>query len=509
MVLSAILWSIIVLSVGGALLAPGFVAAACALAGVAAIVALSVRAALRQTGQSDAARMLGGGLLVAAVALLSSAASLQTMAVRLIIPAYVEDALGRLAIVFAILGGLALGGRALFLIRAGGHPLSAHRAKLPLKPLKLQLREAWSFQLVCGPRLIGPLGELWGLAFGIWVVGCALCAGVFVLGYRTWEPEDLTDVGAWPSAMRVPLIVAGSLTSTLLAVFLLASLRIVNRARRTGYFRGSSLWRELGLAFEATGLLAVIGWSLGVVLLITIGAYAGLLSGVLLYDQAMAPAWLAVCFGAVVALVFTWLLVILPHAFVLPILAGHDCGWMRAIEASIGLLRMEGSDGVLKALLATAGAVSVVGLPYSIHLLAATLDYQRAIVAALLREKTLKELEQAVTEIASDAPGALRKPTLALEAGRYLDALNGFQMHLRAHREEPTALRGQALAYLRLGHPKAREALEFWQRNDPDSPEATQCLEELAAGQWGENGRLYQEAQRRSTQKIGVGTTGR
>ena len=411
-----------------------------------------------------------------------------------------------------------LGDTALFDIQKGAFRMGAEQRKdpnkpmlrelynrLPVPPLKKQFAVAWDFQRVCGARAVLPLLKLLSLTLIGLVLAVSAFGGLAYLGVRYAKPFPLQQIDRWP-LLLVAGVIGGVCSSTLVfAASALATFRITNRIRRFGRFKPELFWKELGLALESVGIVGSAVWGLtmsaaSVVLALLAGGLAMLLLQLL---HAPIPVVAAVAFALFLPLY--WLLIVYPQVYVLAILAQRDAGWMRGFEASLALIRLEGRNGLIKALAASAAALTVVGIPFAVALLLATMDRADLLVAAVLNEKTLKEIDDELNQHDASQQSALTKFDDLLARGRYLDALNGYQMYLRAHREDVEAIRGEALAMLHMGNLRALESLERWQRLEPESNEAANLLIEFHEGLWAADGERYLAAQARCTQPVGRG----
>lgn len=424
-----------------------------------------------------------------------------------------EDALGTALLRgSAVLGGIAIvamiGQAVARPARKQANPLAELRTKLGVKPLSVQLREARDFQATCGMRIFPPMLKVWAfsaaIVIGMWIV----CGGIAALVVWASDQFVLYDPGNWPLLMKLALLAGLGGTSAMGATALLATFRMVNRIRRVGRIDSSRLWRETGLSFETVGVWGSLGWGLGMLLALGVLGLAAASIHLALVEIFSLPWVLGLPVATIAFATGMWIMVLLPQMYLFPVLLKRDCGWMRGIEASIHLVALEGREAISKAITATVMALTIVGIPGALHLLVASLDYEDLLLAAILGEKSAREVQEAMVALDSTTPAALKKHFEQLERGRYLDALNGFQMHLRTHRDDVEAQRGEALAFLHMGNPRARESLERWQRLAPDSEEANRLLAEFNAGEWAEKGRRFLEAQARCTQHIGVGVRG-
>jgi hypothetical protein len=372
-------------------------------------------------------------------------------------------------------------------------------------PLARQLADAWEFQRYCAGRLVRPLA----ITLGATLLAAVLLPlpGIGIGALVVWwlGPIVWADPGQWPLPLWIAAIMAMLPLSTALTTAAVAAFRIVHHTMRVGRYRPGRLSLDTDRALEAADFWPALGW-------VTL---QGCHIAVIVFASATIGHWAAAVptatrgTGGLAMGLFlflsVWLFVVLPQLYVFPILTVRDCGWRRAFNASLDLVRLEGWNAVIKAFTVTVLALSVVGLPAAMALVLAWIDKGELLLSAALGEKSHGQLEAAADEQAGWDPGVLAPQFELLEKGRYLDALNGFQMHLLRHANDPKAWRGQSLAYLYMGHPRARESLERWASLEPESDEAAELLAQLNAGLWREGGALFQAAQQRCTQTVGRG----
>lgn len=469
------------------------------------------RSAADQTAAQPALRrqsMIGlAGLVLFALGIITSLTAL-VLWQRLTLPEVQSEALRIAAVAFGILGIVGLVLQLCARIASPANPLKDLRAQLPVRALSAQVRDAMEFQRVVGPRLFVPLAMI----AGVYTITMTILVGVSLLvlwvGWQFAEPFSVVDFEQWPLLIKLGFLGTVFSISSCLAAMLLACFRLVARARRQGRVPTRLVWRDAGLALETVGLLGTFGWGMAMVLAFGILGFASLFFHYFLVDFADLSGPLATALSLLSLVVLGWLMVFFPQMYVMAIMVRRDCGWMNAMEVSLRLVELEGREAFAKAMLATLMGSTILGLPGAIYLLLASLDGQELILSKLLSEKTEREIREALGELSATNTGKLAKFYDLLDKGRYLDALNGFQMYLRTHREDADATRGEALAFLHMGNPRARESLERWERLEPENPEATEYLAQLAAGLWAENGEKFLEADRRCTQRIGVGVTG-
>ena len=214
---------------------------------------------------------------------------------------------------------------------------------------------------------------------------------------------------------------------------------------------------------------------------------------------------LAGALAAVVGIGLFWILLIWAQLYIFPVMTVRDCGWLRAYQVSLDLAGLEKRDSFLRALIATGLSLTIFGIPAAMALLLQGIGPRDLLISSILEEKTRQEIDRVLSEEERESPRLLDRYFDLLERGRYLDALNGFQMQLMKDPEFVPALRGASLALLKMGNPQARETLERWEKLDPDSQEVAGLLLQREEGRWAEGGDLYEQAQRECTQEIGRG----
>lgn len=373
-------------------------------------------------------------------------------------------------------------------------------SRIEIKPFAKQRAEALDFQKICGTRLALPILQIVLLGGAAIAASFLACLGLIKLG--DWG-FPLADPLKWPGSFKMAIFFGLFSVSCIGATTILTLFRVTQRMRRVGRLKRGEVAHEFGVALETVGILGTVGAgtlltiALLVILLVSFGVREILLQSL--------PSVIAALIQLTVFLSLTWSMVLFPGMYLFPIMTRRDCGWMKGFGASIQLVRLEGRIALVRFLIATGAALTLVGVPAALAILLAGLDGQDVMLAAILREKSKKELDQALTEEEAGRPAALEKPYKLLEAGRYLDALNGFQMYLRHNRDDLHAIRGESLAMLYMGNLRARESLERWERLEPGNPEAAQLLREFAEGLWKDNGRLFKAADAKCTQRIGRG----
>jgi hypothetical protein len=368
----------------------------------------------------------------------------------------------------------------------------------------LRFQRRWTTTL-----LPGRLFLVWKFCLGMaaWAIigGGMLALGLYQHPPEEWradlQPPQLAVLGAvviW-CGMRY-LMLSGSLGWLLLV-----------RHLRGGH--SYSLQRVADFhnrALATTGLLATSGVALAEFSVIATFAFAGYeIHGLALGAGLPREAALACAILPAVAahfVVATW-----AGGWTLAVMADHDCGWLRSFEVSTRLALSFGLAGLADALLS--GLLRIGRLSTAVAWVRLErVDRARTLIDFVLGAKSLREVRAAAAEVdaASEAPLLVRRGNGALAEGRYLDAVNAFQMFLATEPEHLMALRGEARGLLALGSlHEARSRLERWGRLAPDDPEPGRLLGELDEGLWSEGGACALECARRATQHIGRGLTAR
>ncbi len=235
--------------------------------------------------------------------------------------------------------------------------------------------------------------------------------------------------------------------------------------------------------------------------------------GALLYSvsEPEGPLFVAlIAFSLTIGAALLWAVLLLPLQWAVPLMAEHDCGWLRGLETSTRLFALDPSRSLALGLTSFLYSLSGLGLPVSAGVLSEGLRSFGPIVQLLLKERTERQTRNLVAEREDQAPQpkAVRRGYELLDQGRYLDAVNAFQMVLLRQFAQPEAMRGEALGLLCLGNlGTARQRLERWRSLDAEDPEPARLLRELEAGEWSEGGEKHREARARCTQEIGRGLT--
>lgn len=376
-------------------------------------------------------------------------------------------------------------------------------ARLGLPPVREQVGDAWAFQCYCGPRLWKPLAAVWGIALFICFIAVLPAGLLFLLAHRFTTSIAYVDLLDWPLLFQLAVIPGLLLPGYTITVAVQLSFIMVQRVRRRGRYTRKSVNRDLGMAIERTLGWATVPWMLVLaivevmLLLVAHGFYLALID---LLGEAGAVASAGAAF-----IFFNWLLVFPVLMYQFAVLVRRDCGWNGAWDASRALVILESRAGLLKSVWSFLMIFSIVGIPGGIVLYLTTMERLDILLSAILGEKTRAEIQKALAEEEPWNPTVLQPYFALIDRGRYLDALNGFQQYLYRHPNDLDGLRGQAIAYLHMGHPKKREALERWNTEDPESLQALELLDELNSGMWDEGGERLVAAEQRCTQPLGRG----
>ncbi|MBX3727897.1 MAG: hypothetical protein KF858_01830, partial [Candidatus Sumerlaeia bacterium] len=349
--------------------------------------------------------------------------------------------------------------------RDRGEPARLAR-ELSMAPLRTLWAGAWTFQRGVARRSFGTLLRLYLVTLVAMIVSVCLGAGLAWVGLwwgggwtaTTWmEPPFLLVAGVGVAVAGVFLFVHA---------LLLTLCRLVSISGELGWMGAGRVWHEADTAIGTLGWVATAftSWFFGI--LVAVFGF-GALQGVIWLEDAgwsLREAWLV---SGAVALLALWVLVVVPATWVLPILVDRDCGWIRALIASTALCGVRPLRTLEVSLLATAMGATVVLLPGAAALLVAARREVDPLVSLLLGERALRDVRSDIEAmvVASNRvrPAVLTRAYNALEAGRYLEALNGFQMFLLQNFGHPDAVRGEVLSLLHLGNTGVgRERLERW-----------------------------------------------
>ncbi|MCB2156532.1 hypothetical protein KQI84_16775 [bacterium] len=386
------------------------------------------------------------------------------------------------------------------------------RRRLPLISVRRQVAEALTFERTVAPRLLGAFiktGLAAALALAI-VVGIA--GGLVFLGNLMTENPDWSTWERIPFVAKIGIIGGFGTTVLIVAALILTWMRFVAVGRVRGRMPSGDVWHHADKALGTIGIIPTFMTSIWLFLFTLLAGFSGYYFADALQTQqglAQLPAFLL---GGGGALALLWLLVFFPTQWVLPMMTKHDCGWMRAIEASTRLVGIERTRAFTIGAVAALLALTIVGIPAAMALLIGALDDLDPLISLLLRERTLREANYMAEEAEelSEMPPTVKKGFEHLREGRYLDAVNTFQMYLRAHPDTLVAVRGEALGMLYLGNRMmARDRLDRWLRMDPENEEAKKLYREWEEGLWQEGGERFESAKARSVQNIGHGLSPR
>ncbi len=366
-----------------------------------------------------------------------------------------------------------------------------------LQSFRFVWRRTWS-ALIRGMLLL----SLYAAA--IVVVG----GGVLVLAAWKQLPDIALSLGWWetlPGVARYAGYFLGLGLAALVLVGTLYQFRILTRVRDGKWLRWRELGEELDTAIGHGGILSTLAF--GGVLAV---ASAGWLSGWALAGSAVAEALggrsvTGVLVGLAGACVVGWFLC-MPVIFTFAVMAIRDPGWLSAVEASIGVAVFRRRETFKTAAYATSLATSVYYWPVAIWMALDIIEQQELLVTVLLRERRPEDVARQIGEMTPAREGSLRRADQFLRNGRFLDALNLYQMVAFKDPMEARALEGIARAQLHIGNRlKAKEALERLLMLDSTHEAGVRMMTELQTGLWNEGGELFEEAKRRCTQALGKG----
>ncbi|MEQ8821744.1 MAG: tetratricopeptide repeat protein [Sumerlaeia bacterium] len=399
------------------------------------------------------------------------------------------------------------------------------RREMPRPALTRLLSRACAFGMQPG-LYMKPLA-ITGLYFGFWLgLLWVVAGGYYFAAHHFWgaslDPFRWDGLGDYTV---LGYLVVLSLSFFFLTTWRLSNLRLVNLIHRQGRLRKGQLRHEIDTAAGTLGFTPTLAT----------GAFFWLACGVMMLGGYNMGYWVrewfglgemtAMIVGLALGAVGFWVIVLFPAQWAMPLLAQHDCGWVRAIEASTRLVAIERGRAFGVALIANLLGLSLLGRPAGHLFKLLSLEGLDPLLALLLKEKTPVEARAAWAELreaeefeeedggGGGRPPASRRPAqlergfdLLLHQGRYLDALNVFQMFRRDHPRDSDALHGETLALLHMGNIfAAQERLERWRTAHPGDARAERLMDDIAAGRWDEDGPLYREAQRRNSQPVGRG----
>jgi hypothetical protein len=414
-----------------------------------------------------------------------------------------------------IFGGLtALCGMAAFLggvgilrgkIRCKSDPFSQLNERLEPLGLKKSLLESLFFFRTCFFRLLPAFLQAGAFYFVLFGALLCLAYGIIYLGIMWrgvplgWNPTQ------WPGFFNLSIFFSVFALVYCFSSGMISSLFFVQKLRKDGRLLKKGTWTDVSRASERVEIIATLGFSLVILLVFSAIIFLSAGATVVVNKIDFGVPFIGIITFSLVSLFLSWVIIFYPLSYMLLVLSYRDCGWMMALEAATELMRIDGVRGVLRVLVVTLLFCSVLGIPMALCLLDTTMDRRLLLLLGLLKEKTWKEVDDAMNGEERERPTALDKFYQALDKGRYLDGLNGFQIYLIKNPLDVNALRGECFAYLRIGNPRSRESLERWASLEPDNPDPTLLLEELEQGLWSEHGQKFLQAQEKCTQKIGRG----
>ncbi|MDK2970677.1 MAG: hypothetical protein PWP23_432 [Candidatus Sumerlaeota bacterium] len=408
---------------------------------------------------------------------------------------------------------LLLVGGLLLKSRREGSETSRLRADLPATPVAELVQKAIEFQRDNMRGLLGVFLKLYAALFLVGALASAAALGLGWLGLRRRDAWTDVLVHDLPLALKLAILLGWAALFFLVMAALLTTCRLVHNIRREGGASRRRLWSETDTAMGTLGILATVVASSFFLALLTGFGFAGYAIHGWLIAAGTAP-WQAFGTAVLAVLLMTWSLVIVPCQWVIPMMVEHDCGWVRGVAASAALTGVERLRAYRLGAAALMLGSTVVLLPAAAALMLLALEELGPLVGLVLGEMHERNVRASVNAIsvekAIDRPKALQRAYAALDQGRYLDAVNGFQMFLHKNFGHLDALRGECLSFLALGNTAmARERLERWMRLDVENPEPIRLYRELMDGRWSEGGDLYAAAQARCVQDPGKGVTQR
>ncbi len=358
-------------------------------------------------------------------------------------------------------------------------------------------------------------GRVWGALFrGLLLLSIyafvilVLGGGAFLLAAGRRLHDARLSIGWWetlPAVARYAgyFTVIGLVVCVLIGV--LFQFRIVDRIRGGGSVRWKDLAQELDVSIGRGGIFPTLlfGGMVTVLAMGWLGAWA--IAGQEIERMIGAATGTGLFLGLAIGSVAAWLFSI-PLVLTFGVLASRDPGWLSALEASIGVTLFRHREMITTALYVTLLAGSVVYWPAAIWFILILVEDQLPLVCSLLRERPQRDILREISDYQPAQEHALRSADDFLTEGRYLDALNQYQMFYFKNPLHTGALARIVAAQLHIGNrQKAREALERLLVLDPENEEARRRLEEVQQGRWNEDGDLFQEARRRNKQVLGKG----
>lgn len=200
-----------------------------------------------------------------------------------------------------------------------------------------------------------------------------------------------------------------------------------------------------------------------------------------------------------------WMLSV-PLVYLFTIMSVRDAGWLSAAEASLGLTSFRRRSTFQTAANAWMMSVTIYYWPAALWLLLELVHREMPLLSVWLRERRVEDVRKDLEQQASQHPAALQGAYQLLDSGRYLDALNAFQIAYAKDYQYAAALEGIVMAQLRIGNMiKGREAVERLLSLDPSHENAIRIMSEIQRGLWSEGGQLFEQARQRCTQHLGRG----
>jgi hypothetical protein len=281
--------------------------------------------------------------------------------------------------------------------------------------------------------------------------------------------------------------------------------RLLGRIREGIVLNWSKVANEFDLTVGTSGVLSSAVF--GGILIGLAGVWVGLCMGVgfeldrYLRGDGRTGAWMGLWLG----IGGLWMLSV-PLVYLFAIMSVRDAGWLSAAEASLGLTSFRRHPTLQTALYEWMMSLTVFYWPAAMWLLLELVHREMPLLSVWLRERRVEDVRKDLENKASRHPEALMGAYQLLEAGRYLDALNAFQIAYAKDYQYTAALEGIVIAQLRIGNMiKGREAVERLLSLDPSHENAIRIMSEIQRGLWSEGGQLFEQARQRCTQHLGRG----
>lgn len=319
--------------------------------------------------------------------------------------------------------------------------------------------------------------------------------------------NDLADFNDWTWYGKLGFYLIYFSSCAVLLIAVVQQFRLVNRARQGGRLTWSDVSDEFDHSVGVAGVLSAAlfgGCMLGCVILwlwMPGSAGAALASAVAI---PAAAGWAA---GILAGFAALWIFHT-PIFTMFALLALRDPGWLSAAEAGVGMLRIRPRESMNLAIRGLTMLLTVYRWPAMLWMVLEFAEDQMPVLSVLLREKRPEDIEKQLNQDAPARSIALQGAFRTLEQGRYLDALNQFQIAYSKNIHLTDALEGVAMAQARIGNVlKAREAIERILAADPLHARAAQLMSEIHEGLWNEGGALFEEAHQKCKQPLGRGVT--